>query len=266
MKWFNNLQRRVRNIIVGILWGVTAVATAVVGVVYGGNTENAHPAIAVVVVAFLTAAIVFTVFASKATAKEKATVDSTQADKEKNATAQAEADLQRKLQDRRNIITIMPDGSVMVNFYEGGKKVYAPDEARALNIESSNDMWAEMSDESDDEGLDIDIAIKNGVTFPIHTKAVGVTFGNCQDNIAASIVGDALIIKHAPFEQYAESTDILNARTGERIGHIKKELAFSLLDELGAGFALDGEISDITGGTEDAPTRGCNIVIDGVSK
>lgn len=263
MMWFYKLSRRVRNIIVGILWGVTAVATAIVGVVYGGNTENAHPAVAVVVVAFLTAAIVFTVFASKATAKEKATVDSTQADKEKNATAQAEADMQKKLQDRRNIIAVMPDGGVVVHFYGGGKKVYTPDEARLLNIEPSNDMWAE-NDESDDEGFDI--AIKNGVTFPIHTKAVGVTFGNHQANIAASVVGDALIIKHAPFEQYTESTDILNARTGERVGHIKKELAFALLDEFGAGFALDGEIADITGGTEDAPTRGCNIVIDGVRK
>lgn len=224
MMWFYKLSRRVRNIIVGILWGITAVATAIVSVVYGGNTENAHPAVAVVVVAFLTAAIVFTIFASKATAKEK-TAARPKEDK------QAAPTIEKRKED-------MPAW------------VYAP-------VENEDDTAGDVG---------FTARIHNGVTFPIHTKAVGVTFGNHQANIAASVVGDALIIKHAPFEQYTESTDILNARTGERVGHIKKELAFSLLDEFGAGFALDGEIADITGGTEDAPTRGCNIVIDGVRK
>ena len=95
----------------------------------------------------------------------------------------------------------------------------------------------------------------------IHTKAVGVTFDDCQDNIAASDIGDKLIIKHAPVDKYIESTDIINARTNKRIGRIKKELAFELLDQFGKGFSLDGEITDITGGTPDAPTYGCNIII-----
>ena len=95
----------------------------------------------------------------------------------------------------------------------------------------------------------------------IHTKAVGVTFDDCQDNIGASVIGDKLVIKHAPVDKYIESTDIINARTNKRIGRIKKELAFELLDQFGKGFSLDGEITDITGGTPDAPTYGCNIII-----
>lgn len=224
MKWFYKLSRRVRNIITGVLWGVTAVATVVVGVVYGGDTENAHPAVAVVVVAFLTAAIVFTVFASKATAREKAAA---KPQEEKHTTQPAAA--------AKNDMPAW---------------VYAP-------VESESDGAV---------GVGFTARIRNGVTFPIRTKAVGVTFGDHQDNIAASVVGDVLIIKHAPFGQYSESTDIINARTGKRVGHVKKELALSLLDEFDVGFVLDGEITDITGGTADAPTRGCNIVIDGVRK
>lgn len=204
--------------------------------------------------------------------KKKNTKTDKQPDDKKTVTEQAEADIQKKLQDRRNIITIKPDGSVVVRFYEGGEKVYSPDEAKLLNIEPSNDMYAdEDSDDNIDDNIDDDVVgvrthiINSGCNLPIYTKAVGVTFDNHQENIAASKIGDALIIKHAPFGQYTESTDIINARTGGRIGRIKKELALSLLDEFDTGFVLDGEITDIIGGTDDAPHYGCNIKITAVA-
>lgn len=121
MKWFYNLRRLYRNIIAGALWGVLLLVAGIAGGIYGDNVDNMHPAVAVVVVALLVGAIVFTVFASIATKNER--------------------------------------------------------------------------------------------------------------------------------------------RANKRIGRIKKELAFELLDQFGKGFSLDGEITDITGGTPDAPTYGCNIII-----
>lgn len=108
-------------------------------------------------------------------------------------------------------------------------------------------------------------AIKSPVvafTFPRYTKAVGVTFDNCQERIQKSKVGDPLLIKHKPTEEYPESTDIINARTHGRIGRISSDLAWELSGEFDDGFTLDGVIAEITGG-DDGKNYGCNIEITG---
>ena len=156
----------------------------------------------------------------------------------------------------------MPDGSVVVCFHEGGKKVYSPDEAKSLNIEPTLDVWDE-DDESDD--IDIDVAIKSGVCLPLHTKAVGVSFDDRQECIKASNVGDALTIKHAPLAKFPEASIIVNDRTGKTLGSVKKELALQLLDEFGNGFVLRGAITDITGGTDGKESVGCNVKITEVA-
>ena len=209
MKWFYNLRRLYRNIIAGALWGVLLLVAGIAGGIYGDNVDNMHPAVAVVVVALLVGAIVFTVFASIATKNE------------------------RRANNQKT--TLPPPKNQVIN---------------NLPRERTPDVSI------DTQG--ISASLDNA---EIHTKAVGVTFDDCQDNIAASDIGDKLIIKHAPVDKYIESTDIINARTNKRIGRIKKELAFELLDQFGKGFSLDGEITDITGGTPDAPTYGCNIII-----
>ncbi len=104
--------------------------------------------------------------------------------------------------------------------------------------------------------------VDSGVTLPMFTKAVGVTFDNCQSVIQKSNIGDAVLIKHKPTDEYPESTDIINARTGGRIGRVSSDLAWSLLTEYDDGFVLDGEIADITGGG-DGQNYGCNIKITG---
>lgn len=209
MKWFYNLRRLYRNIIAGALWGALLLVEGIAGGIYGDNVDNMHPAVAVAVVAMLVGAIVFTVFASMATNKEK------QANNQKN-------------------YPHPPKNQVINNL---------PRESKPDVVIDTHGVSASFDNAE------------------IHTKAVGVTFDDCQDNIAASDIGDKLIIKHAPVDKYIESTDIINARTNKRIGRIKKELAFELLDQFGKGFSLDGEITDITGGTPDAPTYGCNIII-----
>lgn len=102
----------------------------------------------------------------------------------------------------------------------------------------------------------------NNVSLPMFTKAVGVTYDNCQAQIQKSNIGDPLLIKHKPTDEYAESTDIINARTGGRVGRIGSDLAWALLDTFDERFVLDGVIADITGGN-DGQNYGCNIKITG---
>lgn len=264
MRWLYKLKRKTRVIITVAVWILAVIGIGIVGSTLPENAESMQPWQAVVVVLCLAVATVVTVFAVIARNHEKkAAVDVLQADKEKTAAAQAEADIQRKLQDRRNVITVMPDGSVVVNFYAGGKKVYTPDEAKTLNIEPTIGAWTDEDDESNDK--DIDIAIKNGVSLPLHTKAVGVTFDDRQECIKASTVGDALTVKHAPSAKFPEASVIINDRTGKTLGSVKKELSLQLLDEFGDRFVLRGTITDITGGSDGKESVGCNIVITEVA-
>ena len=104
--------------------------------------------------------------------------------------------------------------------------------------------------------------IDGGIKLPMYTKAVGVTFDNCQTAIQKSNIGDAVLIKHKPTDEYENSTDIINARTRQRIGRVNSDLAWSMLDAFDDGFILDGVIADITGGS-DGQNYGCNIKITG---
>lgn len=107
----------------------------------------------------------------------------------------------------------------------------------------------------------ISIGIVREVELPLYTKAVGVTFDDHQACIQESQNGDSLLIKHNPSEQFPNSVDIINVRTNKSLGHIKSELADQLLEAFGKHFELNGEISEITGGTTDHPVYGCNIQI-----
>ncbi len=104
--------------------------------------------------------------------------------------------------------------------------------------------------------------VDGGIKLPMYTKAVGVTFDNCQSAIQKSNIGDAVLIKHKPTDEYENSTDIINARTRQRIGRVNSDLAWSMLDAFDDDFILDGVIADITGGS-DGQNYGCNIKITG---
>lgn len=129
---------------------------------------------------------------------------------------------------------------------KNASKQYAPADAPVLT----------MSDAT------IRAGVTSVLTFPIFTKAVGVTFDNCQKHIRESEIGDAVLIKHKPTEEYPESVDIINARTRKRIGRLKSDLAWEFLGEFDERFTLDAEIADITGGGE-GQNYGCNIKIIG---
>lgn len=112
----------------------------------------------------------------------------------------------------------------------------------------------------------ISIGIVHDIELPLYTKAVGVTFDDHQACIQESQNGDLLLIKHNPSKQFPNSTEIINVRTNKSLGHIKSELADQLIEAFGKYFELNGEISEITGGTPARPVYGCNLQILSVSK
>lgn len=112
----------------------------------------------------------------------------------------------------------------------------------------------------------INVEIMRDIELPLNTKAVGVTFDNCQDHIKESMDEDALLIIHTPTAQFPNSIDIINVRTNKSLGHVKSNLAEQLIDTFGQKFILNGKIIAITGGTPERPIRGCNIQILSVSE
>lgn len=105
----------------------------------------------------------------------------------------------------------------------------------------------------------------SGISFPINTKIVGVTFEGRQQHLQDSSVGDELKIRHAPTDKYPNTFEVENVEIGEVLGSLRAELADKLLDEYGDGCEFSGEITDITGGTQSKPTLGCNIVISNLT-
>lgn len=106
----------------------------------------------------------------------------------------------------------------------------------------------------------------NKIHFPIRTKVVGVSFDDRQDCIKASKEHDTLTIKHSPLAKYPEASLIINDRTGKTLGSVRKELAQDLLDNLGKGFVLCGEVDEITGGSDGKEYVGCNIIIKNIKQ
>lgn len=108
----------------------------------------------------------------------------------------------------------------------------------------------------------ISVRILSGVNFPVHTKVRGVTFEGRQVYLSESKAGDSLKIRHTPTTEYPNTIAVINERTGKTLGNIGSDLSESLRAAFGAGCAFDGEIVEITGGS-DGQNYGCNIAIKG---
>lgn len=111
---------------------------------------------------------------------------------------------------------------------------------------------------------------------PYHTKVVGVTFGKRQEYLEECWEGQDLIIRNKPSEKYPHAMAVYAIDFGEKkrmIGYIGDELAINLYNnaEDSGNWDTDsddmvpqytGRIVELTGGTVDRPTVGCNIEID----
>lgn len=98
-----------------------------------------------------------------------------------------------------------------------------------------------------------------------YSKVVGVTFKNDNGSDRQAILkkcrqGEKLHLVHKPTAEYPEAMAVCRAN-GEQLGHLKTEVAEEVLEALEEGIAVGCEMSELTGGTKDRPTRGCNILV-----
>lgn len=115
----------------------------------------------------------------------------------------------------------------------------------------------------------------------INTKIVGVTFDDRQDNIKKCSSGMDVLIVNTPSEKYPHAMGVYTLaedddptdynqprKTESLLGYLDDELAKNIYskEKQTVGNQCDigpfpGEITEITGGTEEKPTLGCNIRI-----
>lgn len=231
MKWFYNLKRAIRIVIAVAAWLPLVVFAGVISGSIGENGENMQAWQAAVVLLLLALGVVFTVFAVIARKRE------TKAERD----AQAAARTPSETATQRPAVNTAPAA-------ENARQTDLRTQGKATETSAPTQPTARV--------------INGDIAFPFHTKAVGVTFDDCQAHIQKSKVGDPLLIKHKPTEEYPESTDIINRRTRARVGRVNSDLAWELLTAFDEGFILDGVIADITGGGDDQ-NLGCNIEVVG---
>lgn len=105
----------------------------------------------------------------------------------------------------------------------------------------------------------IDISIKAEMPHKFHSKVAGAS--HYQDAIKKCKKKEKLKLVREPDNPYDSNAISVWNKAGMQIGHLKKEVAAEIAPVLDNGTWVNVEVSEITGGTADKPTRGCNIHI-----
>lgn len=96
----------------------------------------------------------------------------------------------------------------------------------------------------------------------IYSKLQGVTHTNSDGSQRQDVIaelcypGQTLLLLREP-NQY--SFNNIGVYVAYQVGHINPELAGELAPLIDAGGVVQAQITEITGGTEDKPTRGVNV-------
>ena len=299
MKWFYSLKKPLRIVIAVCAWLPLVVFSAAISGTIGADGEGMQLWQAVVTLLFLAVGVFFTVFAVIASKREKAAKPSESRTPThpqptyttapppvtarvsrpavryntapafvckliKNGNTEMQDNIECCNEGDEVIADYDPDADLYVCSHDVGDIGYFPEK---YGDQLTGQYRIEITDITENENgkFSVEVAVymqaDGGVSLPAFTKVVGVSFGDRQAYIKESREGDPLIIKHAPTSEYPNAAAVINARTGQMLGHINKDFAASLLSSFGNDFAFEGVIKDITGGTPDAPHLGCNIEI-----
>lgn len=296
MKWFYSLKKPLRIVIAVCSWLPLVIFAAAISGTIGTDSESMQPWQAVATLLLLAVGVFFTVFAVIASKREKAAKSSeshapTHPQPTYAATVTAHVvrpavrynntpafscklikNGNSEMQDNiaccnegdEVVADYDPDADLYVCSHDVGEIGYLPEK---YGNQLTGQYCIKITDIAENEKgkffveVSVYMQVEGGVSLPTFTKIVGVSFGDRQAYIKESREGDPLIIKHTPTNEYPNAAAVINARTGQMLGHTNKDFAASLLSSFGNGFALEGIIKDITGGTPDAPHLGCNIEI-----
>lgn len=100
-----------------------------------------------------------------------------------------------------------------------------------------------------------------GVAREMHTKVVGVTFGNDDGTSRQQIIsqckaGQSVVFKPTPTAEFPEAIGVFT-ENGKQLGNVNAELAHDLINRYFEN-PMKVTIADITGG-KDGKNYGCNI-------
>lgn len=90
-----------------------------------------------------------------------------------------------------------------------------------------------------------------------HSKIAGTP--NYQDALKKCKEGERLWLLREPNNPYDPNAISVWSQSKEIIGYIKRDLAADLAPQMDRGQWIEVKISELTGGTADKPTIGCNI-------
>lgn len=98
-----------------------------------------------------------------------------------------------------------------------------------------------------------------------YSKIAGVTFKNDNGTERQSILkkcrsGEKLKLKHIPVKQDKNAVAVFRLN-GEQLGNLNRDLAEEISKELDKGKMVKAFISELTGGTGEHKTIGCNLKI-----
>ena len=96
-----------------------------------------------------------------------------------------------------------------------------------------------------------------------NSKIMGSSFvKGSQESMASLNVGDQLEVLREPTNEFDKNAIMVFVPNGGRIGYIKKEVAVDLAKDIDNGYSVNVTVADVTGGTDDKPNRGVNILIE----
>lgn len=94
-----------------------------------------------------------------------------------------------------------------------------------------------------------------------YSKIVGTTFCNGQEIIRNLKKDDELLLVQEPTNKYDNHAIMVCTKDKMQIGYLPRQTAFSVFDDISNGITYTAKVSEITGGTEDKTSFGCNIFL-----
>lgn len=122
-------------------------------------------------------------------------------------------------------------------------------------------VYVERDDDDDDDDY---YDRHNRGDRDVHTKIAGVSFMNDDGTSRQAIVkslrpGDRLFLQHAPTPDHPEAIQVITS-WGRQAGYLPSGMGKDVLRWFNE-YRVYVYVTEITGGTPDKPTRGCNIVL-----
>lgn len=95
----------------------------------------------------------------------------------------------------------------------------------------------------------------------VRTKVVGVTFDDRQKVVARLKPKQLLRLIRDPKSAHDPNAILVNTMSGQNVGHLSADLASDLAPWIDRGYGWSARVLEVTGGRNDAPTLGANIIL-----